>query len=402
MLAINDLSKTYGDVVALEGCSFTVEPGRMLGFLGPNGAGKTTTMRAIFGLLRPDAGDVPWNGHPIAPEARLRFGYMPEQRGLYPKMKVVEQLVYFGRLHAMSAEARAAAEELLDELGLTNRRDPLDDLSHGNQQRVQLAAALVHSPELLVLDEPFNGLDPIGAETMANVLRSRVAAGAAVVFSSHQLDLVEDLCEDVAIIHRGRLSWAARYADCKIDHRTESSRSRWPNGADVWHIERCRDVVVRRLRHRLVVDADQDVTSLLADARVGRPVPLLILHPDPFRPVQGGSRMTACETLKLVVERELVERGKSKAFLIRHRFTMLLLTASIVVPVVLDHRTQSYDVGLVGDGNQPIVDAALALGNANEDDGGVEITTVDLDSVAALESALDDETVGLVSSTPRT
>ncbi len=276
MLAINELSKTYGDVVALEGCSFTVEPGRMLGFLGPNGAGKTTTMRAIFGLLRPDAGHVTWNGQPISPETRLRFGYMPEQRGLYPKMKVVEQLVYFGRLHAMSEpEARAAAEELLEELGLTDRaKDPLDALSHGNQQRIQLAAALVHSPEVLVLDEPFNGLDPIGAETMANVLRQRVAAGATVVFSSHQLDLVEDLCQDVAIIHKGRIVVAGevRALQDRSPHRILEIEVA-EEGADV--LAMLNGVVSSSFdgfRHRLVVAADEDVTSLIADPRVGRSV----------------------------------------------------------------------------------------------------------------------------------
>jgi ABC-2 type transport system ATP-binding protein len=179
----------------------------MVGFLGPNGAGKTTTMRAIFGLLRLDRGEVRWNGSVVTQSMQARFGYMPEQRGLYPKMKIAEQLIYFARLHGMSTNAAAeAAERWLTDLGLAERMgDALETLSHGNQQRVQLAAALVHEPELLILDEPFSGLDPMGAETMANVLRARAAAGAAVVFSSHQLDLVEDLCEDVAIIHKGKI-----------------------------------------------------------------------------------------------------------------------------------------------------------------------------------------------------
>jgi ABC-2 type transport system ATP-binding protein len=207
MLEIDDLHKSYGDVIALDGCSFNVQAGRMVGFLGPNGAGKTTTMRAIFGLLRLDRGEVRWNGSVVTQSMQARFGYMPEQRGLYPKMKIEEQLIYFARLHGMSTSAAAeAAERWLTDLGLADRiGDALETLSHGNQQRVQLAAALVHEPELLILDEPFSGLDPMGAETMANVLRARAAAGAAVVFSSHQLDLVEDLCEDVAIIHKGKI-----------------------------------------------------------------------------------------------------------------------------------------------------------------------------------------------------
>lgn len=205
MLSVQDLHKSFGDILALTGCSFSVERGHMLGFLGPNGAGKTTAMRIIFGLLQPESGSVTWDGAPIAANDLLRFGYMPEQRGLYPKMRAGDQLTYFGRLHGMSKEeARSAAERWLERFGLGERiDDPVESLSHGNQQRVQLAAALVHDPELLVLDEPFSGLDPIAVETMSDVLREQAAVGKAVVFSSHQLDLVEDLCEDVAIINKG-------------------------------------------------------------------------------------------------------------------------------------------------------------------------------------------------------
>lgn len=179
----------------------------MLGFLGPNGSGKTTAMRTVFRLLRPDSGSVTWEGEPIEPDDLLRFGYMPEQRGLYPKMRAGDQLTYYGRLHGQSkSEARESAEKWLSRFGLGDRiDDPVEALSHGNQQRVQLAAALVHDPELLVLDEPFGGLDPIAVDTMSEVLREQAAAGKAVVFSSHQLDLVEDLCEEVAIINAGHI-----------------------------------------------------------------------------------------------------------------------------------------------------------------------------------------------------
>ena len=205
MLRVNDLHKSYGDVDALSGCSFDVARGTTLGFLGPNGAGKTTTMRSIFGLVKPDSGSVTWDGETIGHEERQRFGYMPEQRGLYPKMKTRDQIAYLGRLHGMPAEqAQEAATEWLVRFGLEDRQeDPVETLSHGNQQRVQLAAALVHDPELLVLDEPFSGLDPLAVETMSDVLRDQAVAGKAVVFSSHQLDLVEDLCEEVAIINDG-------------------------------------------------------------------------------------------------------------------------------------------------------------------------------------------------------
>ena len=207
MLEIADIHKHFGGVQALDGCSFSLERGRMLGFLGPNGAGKTTTMRAIFGLVEPDSGEVLWDRRPVQLPERLRFGYMPEERGLYPRMPVSEEIAYFGRLHGMSsAAARAATVAWLDRLGLAERADAkVEELSHGNQQRAQLAAALVHEPELLVLDEPFAGLDPVAVQTLADVLRGEAERGAAVLFSSHQLELVEDICEQVAIIDHGRV-----------------------------------------------------------------------------------------------------------------------------------------------------------------------------------------------------
>ena len=179
MLEIDDLAKRYGPVVALDGASFQAAPGRIVGFLGPNGAGKTTTMRCIFGLARPDRGTVRWRGRPVDRAARLRFGYMPEQRGLYPRMRVGEQLSYFAQQHGLAGKtADAAAARWLDRMGLGDRaKSKLEELSHGNQQRVQLAVALAHDPELLVLDEPFSGLDPIGIATMTEVIHERAAAG---------------------------------------------------------------------------------------------------------------------------------------------------------------------------------------------------------------------------------
>jgi ABC-2 type transport system ATP-binding protein len=201
------VSKRFGDVVALRDVSFDVAPGRITGFLGRNGAGKTTTMRIVFGLVSADTGSVAYGGHEISAERRLRFGYMPEERGLYPRMKVREQLVYFGRLAGMSgSEAAASADRWLREFGLADRADSkLEELSHGNQQRIQLAAAIIHDPEVLVLDEPFAGLDPIGVESLSTVLTGFARNGAAILFSSHQLDLVEHICEDVVIVHDGSI-----------------------------------------------------------------------------------------------------------------------------------------------------------------------------------------------------
>jgi ABC-2 type transport system ATP-binding protein len=207
VLELDDLHRRFGDVQALDGMTFTVPPRTMFGFLGPNGAGKTTAMRAILGVTSLDAGSIRFDGAPVDERARRRFGYMPEERGLYPSMRVLDQLEYFGRLHDMdAAAARRAGEQLCRRLGLGERlQSKVEELSLGNQQRVQLAAALVHDPDLLVLDEPFSGLDPVGVDDLSETLAERAGAGATIVFSSHQLDLVEHLCEEVAIVDHGQL-----------------------------------------------------------------------------------------------------------------------------------------------------------------------------------------------------
>ena len=206
-LEFEGLRRTYGTVLALDDLSFVVPAGQVVGFLGPNGAGKTTTMRAIFGLTDLDAGSVRWNGTPVGAAQRRRFGYMPEERGLYPSMLVGEEIEYLGRLHGMEkSSAATATKQWLERLDVADRATAkVETLSHGNQQRVQLAAALLHDPEVLVLDEPFAGLDPTGIDAMAEVLVEQAHSGRCVLFSSHQLDLVEDLCESVVIIDHGRL-----------------------------------------------------------------------------------------------------------------------------------------------------------------------------------------------------
>ena len=226
MLRLEDLSKRYGKTQALSGLSFEVEPGQMFGFVGPNGAGKTTTMRIVIGVLAPDGGMVRWKDAPMDASTRRLIGYMPEERGLYPKMRVSEQLTYLAELHGCShADATAQAERWTERLGVAGRRDDkVEDLSLGNQQRVQLAAALVHEPELLILDEPFSGLDPTGVDVLSEVLIAETRERQVpVVFSSHQLDLVERLCDAVAIIKDGSL-----VASGEVEKlRRERSGSRW-------------------------------------------------------------------------------------------------------------------------------------------------------------------------------
>ena len=206
-LEVRGISKRYGDTVALQDLGFEVRAGELFGFVSRNGAGKTTTMRIVLGVLGADSGEVRWDGVPLDFAARRRIGYMPEERGLYPKMRLSEQLAYLGELHGMTGkEARASAVRWLDRFGLKDRaNDDLQALSLGNQQRVQLAAALVFGPEVLVLDEPFAGLDPVAVDVMAGVLRERADAGVPVIFSSHELELVERVCDRVGIIDRGRM-----------------------------------------------------------------------------------------------------------------------------------------------------------------------------------------------------
>lgn len=222
MLEIRDVSKTYGTRRVLDDVSFDIAPGRMTGFVGGNGAGKTTTMRIILGVLDADAGTVTLDGEPLGDTGRRRFGYMPEERGLYPKMKLAEQLVYLARLHGLTpADAKRNTDELLARLSLTERAgDAIEKLSLGNQQRAQIAAALVHDPEVLILDEPFSGLDPMAVDVVVEVLADRARAGIPVLFSSHQLDIVERLCDDLVIIADGRIRAAGARTALREEHAT--------------------------------------------------------------------------------------------------------------------------------------------------------------------------------------
>jgi ABC-2 type transport system ATP-binding protein len=207
MLEVVDLVRRFGEALAVDDVSFGVPAGVMTGFVGGNGAGKTTTMRMIMGVLAAHGGRVRWDGRAVTDADRRAFGYMPEECGLYPKQPVLDQLVYLARLRGVAAaRARQRAEELLERFDLAARgRDRLESLSLGNQQRVQIAAAVISRPKALILDEPFSGLDPGAVDSMAGLLREYTAQGVPVLFSSHQLDLVERLCDQLVILARGRV-----------------------------------------------------------------------------------------------------------------------------------------------------------------------------------------------------
>jgi ABC-2 type transport system ATP-binding protein len=269
LLEFDHATKRFGASTALDACTFEARPGRLTGFLGPNGAGKTTAMRAVFGLVELDSGSVQWKGVPIGAAERARFGYMPEERGLYPSMRVRDQLVYLGQLCGpKGTDVSASVDAWLERFGLADRaRDRLDALSHGNQQRVQLIAALVNEPELLVLDEPFSGLDPIAIAAMGELLAALASSGATVLFSSHQLDLVQDLCEDVVIIDHGRVVMAGGLEDLRaavpqrfVDVRFRGLPPDW-SGLAVEVVE-ANDGQVR-----LRVDSDIDLDVVVAAVR---------------------------------------------------------------------------------------------------------------------------------------
>ena len=270
MLGFDGATKRFGSLTALDRCTFAARPGRLTGFLGPNGAGKTTAMRAVFGLVALDAGSIRWQGKPVSAKERARFGYMPEERGLYPRMRVRDQLVYLGQLCGRGAkDVGRSVDGWLERLGLAGRAaDRLDALSHGNQQRVQLIAALVGDPALLVLDEPFAGLDPIAIGAMGELLSDAAAGGVTVLFSSHQLDLVEDLCQDVVIIDHGRVVLAGELAELRakvpqrfVDIRYRGPAPDWSGLAPVELVE------ARDGQARLRAGPDTDLAAVLARAQ---------------------------------------------------------------------------------------------------------------------------------------
>ncbi len=204
-LVVNGLTKTFGEKVAVDNISFRMDEPGVFGLIGTNGAGKTTIIRMILGIMRPDAGEALWQGKPISRKV-LSFGYLPEERGIYTKNRVLEQLIYFGKLRGMTAAAaKASAEELLERFEITEYAYmTADKLSKGNQQKVQLAATLIHDPELIFLDEPFSGLDPVNAEALRKIINGLVEQKKYIIMSSHQMSTVEEYCEDLVLLHKGR------------------------------------------------------------------------------------------------------------------------------------------------------------------------------------------------------
>jgi ABC-2 type transport system ATP-binding protein len=276
VLQIDGVSKSFGPVSALDRCTLQAAPKRLTGLLGPNGAGKTTLMRCLLGLVDRDEGTLRWRGAPVTDGVRRRFGYMPEERGLYPGMAVAEQVAYFARLSGLGrAAARDATRTVLDRVGLTGVQErKVEQLSHGNQQRVQLAVALVHEPDLLVLDEPFAGLDPLGVDTLAALLHTLADDGATILFSSHQLDLVQHLCQDVVTIDHGRVVLAGTLEDLQTRtdrHHIDIVFARPPRTG--WYDTLPEVRAAGDERHvRLTVRAGDDLDTILRAAQTAGPL----------------------------------------------------------------------------------------------------------------------------------
>lgn len=231
MLEIQHVSRSFSERLVLDDISFNVPSGALTGFVGANGAGKTTTMRIIMGLLSATSGEVLLNGAELGGATRANFGYMPEERGLYPKQPVIDQLVYLGQLHGLSRpDAKRRALDLLARFGLEERsKSKLESLSLGNQQRVQVAASLLHEPDVLILDEPFSGLDPLAVDAMSSILRDYAARGVPVLFSSHQLDLLDVLVDHLVIIQDGRILANSSAQDLRA---SQASRHKLDLGSD--------------------------------------------------------------------------------------------------------------------------------------------------------------------------
>ena len=249
-LLIEHLNKTFGEVQAIKDLSMEVPEGALFGFLGANGAGKTTTMRMILDLIRPDSGQITWNGAPVREVARRSFGYLPEERGLYPKMEVEAQLLFLARLAGLSQQdAHAALEEWLERFQITeNRKKKVEDLSKGNQQKVQFLAAILHNPTILIMDEPFSGLDPVNATVLKEAFLELHRRGKTIIFSTHQLEQVEELCEDMVLINHGQAVVQGHVQEIKRQHGHNVARLKLDNDPEATWLEQLPGVQVTKRR----------------------------------------------------------------------------------------------------------------------------------------------------------
>jgi len=298
-LVITDLQKSFGEVRALDGISFSVDPGQVFGFLGANGAGKTTAMRIVLDILRADAGTVTWKGQPSTELPRRTFGYLPEERGLYPRMKVLDQLVFFAGLYGVPRKtAEKEVRAWLARFRVPEYADRrAEQLSKGNQQKIQFIAAILHDPEVLIMDEPFSGLDPVNVALLKAAFLEMRDRGKTLVFSTHQMDMVEELCDGIAIIDAGRLVASGATRDVKRSTGKQVVRLATDGDPDLPWLEAMDGVAVVR--------PGRDYTELEV---LGSTDPEVILQAALAR----GERVTLFEIADPSIEQIFVERvGRS-------------------------------------------------------------------------------------------
>ena len=249
-LRVEHINKSFGQFQAIKDLSMEVSEGALFGFLGANGAGKTTTMRMILDIIRPDSGEITWNGRDVREVSRHSWGYLPEERGLYPKMEVEEQLLFLARLQGLSKQqAKKELDEWLDRFQINaNRKKKVEELSKGNQQKVQFLATIMHNPDILIMDEPFSGLDPVNATVLKEAFLEMHRRGKTIIFSTHQLEQVEEMCEDVVIINKGQSIVQGSVREIKHQHGRNIARLKLDNDAEASWLDTLRGVQVTKRR----------------------------------------------------------------------------------------------------------------------------------------------------------
>ena len=249
-LVVEQINKSFGQLQVIKDLSMEVREGSIFGFLGANGAGKTTTMRMILDIIRPDSGSITWNGNDVREVPRHDWGYLPEERGLYPKVSVEDQLIFLARLQGLSKPAaQHNLDEWLERFQITEyRKRKVEELSKGNQQKIQFLAAIIHDPLILIMDEPFSGLDPVNANVLKEAFLEMHRRGKTIIFSTHQLEQVEELCEDVLIINKGQTVIAGSVRDIKRQHGRNVARLKLDNDADARWLDTLEGVQVTNRR----------------------------------------------------------------------------------------------------------------------------------------------------------
>jgi ABC-2 type transport system ATP-binding protein len=249
-LVVEHVNKSFAEFLVIKDLSMEVKEGAIFGFLGANGAGKTTTMRMILDILRPDSGRIAWNGKDVREVPRRNWGYLPEERGLYPKMKVEELLIFLARLNGLTKEAaEKALDEWLERFQITaNRKRRVEELSKGNQQKVQFLATILHDPAILVMDEPFSGLDPVNANVLKEAFLEMHRRGKTIIFSTHQLEQVEELCQDIVIIHKGQTIVQGSVQEVKRQHGRNVVRLKLDNDPEARWLDTLEGVQVTKRR----------------------------------------------------------------------------------------------------------------------------------------------------------